>query len=196
MKPTKNYFSCGQCNKRKIRFDTQNEALRFIDYNSEEIREKNGYAPIRAYYCRECNCWHLTSTEYAYYTRKNPLKMRHYDLAMDKAAKADNRLLVKELSEMLHKINRYIKGHDAGETHTDDYYIYLLQKVKTMYDLAEGSLTKSQREKICHRMYEIKMAYQSSRTGKEATEAQWKRRRRKTHTLRSHRHGLVRGILR
>lgn len=182
MKPTKNYYPCGQCNRRKIRFGTQSEAQRFIDYNSEEIREKNGYAPTRTYYCSECHCWHLTSKEYAYYTRKNTHKIRHYDLEMDKAARAANRLLVKELREMLHKVNRYVNGHDGGAHYTRAYYTLLMQKAMAMYEQTSDSLTKRQREKISHRIYEIKAAESDSQLAKRG------RLRRKTHTLRSHRH--------
>ena len=42
-------------------FETQKKADTFIRFNSEEIKEENGYCPMRSYFCIACNGWHVTS---------------------------------------------------------------------------------------------------------------------------------------
>jgi len=61
MKPIKNRVHCSGCNRSKMLFNSKEEALRFIEFNASEIQDKNGYAPIRAYYCAFCGGWHVTS---------------------------------------------------------------------------------------------------------------------------------------
>ena len=60
---------CPACHKEKMIFKTEQEALLFIEYNAERIASQKGYAPIRAYYCKSCGGWHITSKvkrEYRY----------------------------------------------------------------------------------------------------------------------------------
>lgn len=61
MKPTKNRFFCRACGKAKMLFETERQALNYIRFNSEEVTEENGHAPVRAYYCNVCMGWHVTS---------------------------------------------------------------------------------------------------------------------------------------
>lgn len=56
-----NLVYCPASRKEKLRFETETKAYRYIEYNSERISIENGYAPIRAYWCKECGCWHVTS---------------------------------------------------------------------------------------------------------------------------------------
>lgn len=42
-------------------FETQSKADNFIKYNSEEILEESGKAPVRSYYCELCGGYHVTS---------------------------------------------------------------------------------------------------------------------------------------
>ena len=42
-------------------FATKQKAENFIKFNSEEIKEENGHAPTRFYYCPCCGGYHLTS---------------------------------------------------------------------------------------------------------------------------------------
>ncbi|MBR2085314.1 MAG: hypothetical protein IJ879_12180, partial [Muribaculaceae bacterium] len=51
MKPTKNRRYCPDCGRVKMVFETEGSALKFIQYNSDEIMASNGHAPTRAYYC-------------------------------------------------------------------------------------------------------------------------------------------------
>jgi len=50
----------------KTVFDSEEAAMRFIQYNKRDIIENSGYAPSRAYYCDLCCAWHVTSkSEYS-----------------------------------------------------------------------------------------------------------------------------------
>lgn len=61
MKPTKNKVFCVSCKRSKMLFESQAKADNFILYNKEEIKEENGRAPVRSYYCRLCGGWHVPS---------------------------------------------------------------------------------------------------------------------------------------
>lgn len=61
MKPTKNRCYCSACKRTKMLFETQAKADNFIKFNSTEILEETGHAPIRSYYCIFCMGWHVTS---------------------------------------------------------------------------------------------------------------------------------------
>ena len=60
MKPTKNRIHCLACGRAKMLFETQKKADTCIRFNAQEIMERNGYAPIRSYYCSACMGWHIT----------------------------------------------------------------------------------------------------------------------------------------
>lgn len=55
-----NRVYCFDAGRKKFVFETEKKALTFIKFNSEDIKEKKGYAPIRAYYCPACMGWHVT----------------------------------------------------------------------------------------------------------------------------------------
>lgn len=188
MRPTKNHNYCPQCGRCKIKFYTRAEAQRFIDYNYDEIREQGGHAPNRTYYCTQCRCWHVTSSPYRYGRKSEMRRMRRYDMEMEKAFKADTRHLVKEMAATLHEINRHVKGHDGGADYPRAHYTLLMQKVVATYEQTADSLTKRQREKIYHRIYEIKATESDSQTANGKALAKRGRLMRKAHTLRSHRH--------
>lgn len=57
MKPKHKIFCIG-CNRSKILFDSEGAAKRFIEFN---VNEFDGKAPTRAYYCKFCCGWHVTS---------------------------------------------------------------------------------------------------------------------------------------
>lgn len=61
MKPIRNYVFCYGCRKTKILFESKSKADNFIRYNSKEIKEENGKAPVRSYYCELCSGFHITS---------------------------------------------------------------------------------------------------------------------------------------
>lgn len=60
-RPKNNMVFCVECGRRKQLFETEGEALRFIEYNSDNIENENGHAPCRAYHCPCCGGWHVTS---------------------------------------------------------------------------------------------------------------------------------------
>lgn len=61
MKPKKNHNFCVACRRRKMLFESKEEADRFITYNRGEILRGRRKAPIRSYYCEICGGWHVTS---------------------------------------------------------------------------------------------------------------------------------------
>lgn len=65
MFPTKKRFFCVDCNKPKILFESKKKAIRFMEFNGDEIEAHSGKRPVRAYYCIACGGWHTTSHEKA-----------------------------------------------------------------------------------------------------------------------------------
>lgn len=61
MKPIKNRIYCLGCQHAKMLFESKSKAMNFIKFNADDIREENGTAPSRAYYCDWCGGWHVTS---------------------------------------------------------------------------------------------------------------------------------------
>ena len=61
MKPTKNQIYCVGCGRTTTPFETKAKADNFIKFNSSEIMEESGKAPIRSYYCEICGGYHVTS---------------------------------------------------------------------------------------------------------------------------------------
>ena len=61
MKPKKNQIFCVACGRPKMLFETKAKADNFIKFNSSEIMEESGKAPIRSYYCEICGGYHVTS---------------------------------------------------------------------------------------------------------------------------------------
>lgn len=62
MRP-KNRVFCARIGRLKMLFATKKKAENFINFNGGEIKEENGYAPIRVYYCQCCGGYHLTSKQ-------------------------------------------------------------------------------------------------------------------------------------
>lgn len=61
MKPIKNQIFCVACGRPKMLFETKAKADNFIKFNSSEMMEESGKAPIRSYYCEICGGYHVTS---------------------------------------------------------------------------------------------------------------------------------------
>ena len=61
MKPKKNQIFCVACGRPKMLFETKAKADNFIKFNSSEMMEESGKAPIRSYYCEICGGYHVTS---------------------------------------------------------------------------------------------------------------------------------------
>ena len=54
----------------KCCLNQKKKAENFIKYNSDEILNETGIAPVRAYYCPFCGGWHITSSA-VQYTQKS-----------------------------------------------------------------------------------------------------------------------------
>lgn len=65
-KPFKNKRYCTGCSHQKMLFDTEKEAVRFLEFNAEEIGQQSGKKPVRAYYCERCCGWHITSKPHSH----------------------------------------------------------------------------------------------------------------------------------
>lgn len=61
MRPIKNRMFCLGCKRDKMFFESKSKANNFIKFNSDEIKNANGIAPTRVYYCKSCGGWHVTS---------------------------------------------------------------------------------------------------------------------------------------
>ncbi len=61
MKPTKNRIFCPCSQRPKMVFATKKEAISFLKFNANDIKERTGIKPVRAYYCTACGAWHITS---------------------------------------------------------------------------------------------------------------------------------------
>ena len=61
MKPKKNHKFCVAYGRPKMLFETKTKADNFIKFNSSEMKEESGKAPIRSYYCEICGGYHVTS---------------------------------------------------------------------------------------------------------------------------------------
>ena len=68
MNPSKNKIFCRACNKQKLLFKEEQNALNFIKFNADKWCDNS---PVRAYYCPVCMGWHLTSKEGESY--ENPI---------------------------------------------------------------------------------------------------------------------------
>lgn len=61
MRP-KNRVFCNLAGRPKMLFETEEKALRFLKFNTNNEDDwKKHKVPIRAYYCSSCMGWHLTS---------------------------------------------------------------------------------------------------------------------------------------
>ena len=96
MKPTKSRVLCPDCGRMKVVFESEKAALKFIEYNTEEILEHGGYAPKRVYYCDLCCGWHITGhKQHKYKTRNRQALDRCIEMEREKGQRAElNRLEV------------------------------------------------------------------------------------------------------
>lgn len=157
MKPKKNRVHCQHCGKAKIQFASKQEADRFMEYNAKEILDGNGHSPVRSYYCKSCNCWHVTSNPLCYdFPKNNEHRMQRDERYKEKTAKAAIRQNIREIKEILHEINRFVMGHSGESEDSKPYYMSLFLKVNILLGTIVNCLTKRQLINIEHRIYIIK----------------------------------------
>lgn len=70
MKPIKNRIFCMECQRPKMLFESKSKAINFIKFNADEIKDENGIAPTRVYFCKSCGGWHVTSRVHPVSERK------------------------------------------------------------------------------------------------------------------------------
>lgn len=113
MKPTKNKVFCRDCNRTKMLFPSEEKALNFIKFNSEEIAEESEKVPVRAYFCDFCNGWHVTSSETYSWKGKSKAEqlIEKSNLKADKNVLAQATGQLRRIEELLAKGNQLnIKG--------------------------------------------------------------------------------------
>lgn len=90
MKPTKSRVLCPDCGRMKVVFESEKAALKFIEYNTEDILKRGGYAPKRVYYCDLCCGWHITGQkQHIYKTRKRQALDRCIEMEREKGQRVD-----------------------------------------------------------------------------------------------------------
>ena len=89
MKPTKNQIFCVACGRPKMLFETKAKADNFIKFNSSEIMEESGKAPIRSYYCEICGGYHVTSNNSKTYAEWLDIRDKVLAEEVDRRVKAN-----------------------------------------------------------------------------------------------------------
>ena len=119
-------------------FESESKALNFIHYNSEEITDKNGYAPKRAYFCTACGGWHVTHSDIykdGIERKMEPIKecahnkIDEFDAAL---ASADYKMVYKHALPAHFRIKGYLNlaQHLQSQSYIDD----ALQMQKHLFD--------------------------------------------------------------
>ena len=93
MKPIRNRVFCLDCKGTKMLFATEAKANNFIRFNTDEIMEETGKAPVRSYYCESCGGWHTTSnSKKGYYIEKHYQATFNWEESRKKLTAAINSL--------------------------------------------------------------------------------------------------------
>ncbi len=94
---------CEASRKMVRAFPTEDAADRFIAMCSNTIAAKNGYAPVRSYWCSSCRCYHVTS---------QPLVVETRVMQIPKALMVDNakyQLMKRTLHRTLSRIDKLMR---------------------------------------------------------------------------------------
>lgn len=76
-----NRIVCPICGRKKLLFETEKKALRYLQFNGDAIQREG--ETLRAYYCEGCMGWHITSKPYkASYDKmtENLIEAYHKDM--------------------------------------------------------------------------------------------------------------------
>ena len=179
MKPIKNQIFCVACGRPKMLFETKAKADNFIKFNSSEIMEESGKAPIRSYYCEICGGYHVTSNNSK--THAEWLDIRDKVLAeeVDRRVKAnlkpkskgakENKLDILEQLEQSDILMTKGMLDDAGELL--EKCRYRLQVVEQRMNVAklEGFIRcKDQMERLMRKLERLKKWVKSGYDEQEA----------------------------
>lgn len=141
MKPIKSRIYCPECGRQKILFETEKKALNFIKFNSEEIEEESGRAPIRAYYCEFCGGWHVTSSTHYSESKTSAnafIKAYNQDIQIT-SIKSEKASLEEQIQKQV------------------DSIIEVLQKLS--YDVAQGIYTEKQAMEMTTELWDFFKVY-------------------------------------
>lgn len=141
MKPIKSRIYCPECGRQKILFETEKKALNFIKFNSEEIEEESGRAPIRTYYCEFCGGWHVTSSTHYSESKTSAnafIKAYNQDIQIT-SIKSEEASLEEQIQKQV------------------DSIIEVLQKLS--YDVVQGIYTKEQAMKMTTELWDFFKVY-------------------------------------
>lgn len=179
MKPKKNQIFCVACGRPKMLFETKAKADNFIKFNSSEMMEESGKAPIRSYYCEICGGYHVTSNNSK--THAEWLDIRDKVLAeeVDRRVKAnlkpkskgakENKLDILEQLEQSDILMTKGMLDDAGELL--EKCRYRLQVVEQRMNVAklEGFIRcKDQMERLMRKLERLKKWVKSGYDEQEA----------------------------
>jgi predicted acetyltransferase len=92
-------------------FESEKAANTFMKFNSEEIAELNGHAPIRSYFCIACNGWHVTShPEEKYAVSRTERVLDSYKVFKEKQVKNREALVIRnrEMREIRIRVNKQV----------------------------------------------------------------------------------------
>ena len=145
MKPKNNSYWCPDCNKPKMRFDTEKKAQNFIKYNGTDIlKEGQTVEQIRVYYCPPCCAYHITTKPYREaYKYRTDMLIKAYD-----RNKANIRLL-NILGDTDEEIIKEIQKEAQKASVTS---IRELKQVITEYFAQHSQYPQKKQEEIRHKI--------------------------------------------
>ena len=166
MKPTKNQIFCVACGRPKMLFETKAKANNFIKFNSSEIMEESGKAPIRSYYCEICGGYHVTSNNSK--THAEWLDIRDKVLAEEVDRRVKTNLKPKSNQK---QTNQEPKSKRAKAKENKLYMLEQLEQsdiLMTKGMLDEVTRCKDQMEKLMRKLEMLKKWVKSSYDEQEA----------------------------
>lgn len=139
LKPSKiKKYMCPDCGRTKAKFETKEEAERFLLYNGADIVDEDGFRPIRAYYCDSCNAWHVTHHVFP----KRMSSFERYLMGNHQDLSAKNQLLFKReeevrISEIFSDI---AKMKDLIYNQITDYAIDCVEQIDDLLEYANRTI--------------------------------------------------------
>ncbi len=133
LKPSKiKKYMCPDCGRTKAKFETREEAERFLLYNGADIVDEEGCRPIRAYYCDSCNAWHVTHHVFP----KRVSSFERFLMTNHHSLSAKDQLLFKREEEI--RITEIIRDiRKMMEVISNQIYDYAIDCVEQINDLQE-----------------------------------------------------------
>lgn len=145
MKPKNNSYWCPDCNRPKMRFDTEKKAQNFIKYNGSDIlKEGQTIDQIRVYYCPSCCAYHITTKPHKKsYDNRTDILINNYK--KDKANRAILSRLLKTDEEIIKDIRK--EAQKASVTSVRE-----LKQIITEYFAYHSHYNLKKQEEIRHKI--------------------------------------------